>query len=202
MRAHTTNPNSDAILPGQLRNLGMGLAAFLAALGYFKGLDGYIAPVIIAALLLAYSIWMKSGWRRITTLIRKLIAASAGLGIAAGVVGASQFQAFENLSSVVLPLVWSILEKKASPAHVVRLALLGFWVAIPCLLISCGTPLAGAVDVMVDKSKKKGGTMTHDLYPASAVTPILNSEPLNIFIQKGVDKVNDKLPRITPTDAK
>lgn len=48
-----------------------------------------------------------------------------------------------------------------------------------------------AVDVKVDRSKLKVATDTHDIYPSSAVTPIVNPEKVNELIRQGVDKVSD-----------
>jgi len=59
-------------------------------------------------------------------------------------------------------------------------------------LASCAT-----VDVKVEKSQLKASTETHDIYPSKAVTPMLNSEELDLLIQDKFKKINDSIKSST-----
>lgn len=59
-------------------------------------------------------------------------------------------------------------------------------------LSSCAT-----VDVKVERSQLKASTETHDIYPSKAVTPMLNSEELDLLIQDKFKKINDSIKSST-----
>lgn len=52
-------------------------------------------------------------------------------------------------------------------------------------------------DVMVDKSQLKSSTETHDIYPSTAVTPMINADQLNAIINENLAKANESLRNAT-----
>ena len=67
-----------------------------------------------------------------------------------------------------------------------KLAIIAVYTVVA--LVSCSS-----IDVMVDKSQLKTENATHAFYPSTAVSPVVNTDELNLLIAEGVAKANQSL---------
>lgn len=187
-----TMMNDDgSVLRGQLQEFGVAFFSFLAALGFMnEALVGAGAAALVAVVLVVHAFSIKSSWQKVTTLVRKMIGSLGGVAVAGGWLAAGTVDGLDGLVGVVVPMVWSWLEKVVYPDGVVGLLVLGFL----GLFVFSGCK---AVDVAVDRSQLKARTATHDVYPSSAVRPVVNEEEAMEFFRGGVDAVNSELGEVS-----
>ena len=71
------------------------------------------------------------------------------------------------------------------------------WLPLVIGMLCLGMPSCATIDVKVDRSQLKARTETHDIYPSKAVSPMLNSEELDLLIQDKLNKINDSIKTST-----
>lgn len=104
----------ESILAGQLRELGVVLFIFLASIGTISGhtVAAWSASfVAVGLLILALRSPKKSGWKKLTSLVRKTIGAIGGVLVAYAYVDSAQVETFMALATVAIPHLWSLVEK-------------------------------------------------------------------------------------------
>ncbi len=139
---------SEGVLAGQLRELGGVLFTFLAGLGF---LTGYSIPALVSAfvaiVLVAYSIYIKASWRKVTSLIRKAFGAVGAILVASNYVDAGVMDSFNTMLTVAVPMLWSWIEKTATPEQTVKMLLVGFCVGVGGLFTSCNSQMLQGLNI-------------------------------------------------------
>lgn len=142
----------ESVIAGQLRELGVILFLFLSTFGVIGGhtvTAWSSAFAAVGILIIAIRSPRKDGWGKMTTLVRKAIGGVAGVLAAYAILKPEQLEHVEALMALVplvIPLVWSYVEKTDSPGGGSTALLVLGVLSLATFLPSC-TPQSYIVDV-------------------------------------------------------